>query len=357
MKSEQLAEFRKQRFYKYLASAFIVTLATFVQHLLWPVLSPAPFLFYYPAIIFASIYGDGTFAILLSIICTQYFFISPFNSVSLQLPDDIIRQIVFFFSAYTIRYLVKNQVEAKLEAQDAVEKLEDEKEIREKFVSTLTHDLQTPLTSAKLSVQLLTKAGDKHSLEKNSERVLNSLTRIEHMIRDLLDSNKIRAGKKLPLFVDELDLCHCIHQTITELSALHGERFKVNAPEKMHGHWCEDALKRITENLCTNAVKYGSEDTPITITIEEDKDHVHLKVHNQGHVIPFHKLEIMFNPYERLKHENQEVKKGWGLGLTLVKGLSEAQGGKVSVTSDMTGTVFSVCLPRDVRQYVEVKHI
>lgn len=355
MKSEELAEFKKHRFYKYLASAFIVTLATFVQHLLWPLVSPAPFLFYYPAIIFASIYGDGNFAILLSMICAQYFFISPYFDISMKLPDDVIRQVVFLFSAYTLRYLVKKQVEAKLEAEDAVEKLQDEKEIREKFVSTLTHDLQTPLTSAKLSMQLLMRMPEKTSIEKNGERVLSSLTRVEHMIRDLLDSNKIRAGKKLPLSVTQLDICECIHKTITELIAIHGERFIVSAPGKVQGFWCEDAIQRILENLCSNAVKYGSETTPITIYIEEDTDHVHLRVHNLGNTIPYHKLDIMFNAYERLKHETQEVKKGWGLGLTLVKGLSEAQGGKVSVISDVDGTTFSVSLPKDVRQYVEVK--
>lgn len=355
MKSEQLAEFKKQRFYKYLASAFIITLATFVQHLLWPVVSPAPFLFYYPAVIFASIYGDGTFAIILSMICAQYFFITPYNSLDIKLPDDVIRQIVFLFSALTLRYLVKNQIEAKLEAEDAVEKLQDEKEIREKFVSTLTHDLQTPLTSAKLSVQLLMRSPDKTSIEKNGERVITSLTRIEHMIRDLLDSNKIRAGKKLPLSVAEMDMCHCIHQTISDLIALHGGRFQVKSPQKVHGHWSEDAIKRIVENLCSNAIKYGSENTPITIYIEEEAEHVHIRVHNLGNTIPYHKLDVMFNAYERLKHESQDMKKGWGLGLTLVKGLSEAQGGKVSVTSDADGTVFSVCLPKDVRQYVEVK--
>lgn len=355
MKSEQLAEFKKQRYYKYLASAFIVALATFIQKLLWPVISPAPFLFYYPAVIFASIYGDGTFAIILSMICAQYFFISPFNSLQMKIPDDIIRLIVFLFSALTLRYLVKNQVEAKLEAEDAVEKLQDEKEIREKFVSTLTHDLHTPLTSARLSLQLLMRMPDKDSIAKNGERALTSLTRIEHMIRDLLDSNKIRAGKKLPLSVTEVDMTICIRETVAELVTLHGEKFKIIGPEKLTGYWCEDAIRRITENLCSNAVKYGSDSTPITIFIEEDNDYVHLKVHNHGNPIPYHKLDIMFNAYERLKHDNLEVKKGWGLGLTLVKGLTEAQGGKVSVTSDMEGTTFTVSIPKDVRQYVDVK--
>jgi signal transduction histidine kinase len=355
MKIDKLAEFREHRFYKYFASFLIVCIATFVQHLLWPLVNPAPFLFFYPAVIFASIYGDGNFAIFLSMISAQYFFITPYLELDISWPDDYVRQLVFFFSVYTLRRIVHKEIEQKLRAEAAVESLQEEKDIREKFVSTLTHDLQTPLTGAKLSVQLLMRHPDEATTQKNGERILNNLTRIEHMIRDLLDSNKIRAGKKLPLSIIEMDMGQCVRSTITELTAVHGTRFTVEAPEKVMGHWCEDAIRRITENLCSNAVKYGAEATPITIFIEEEPDTIHLKVHNHGDTIPHHKLDLMFNPYERLKTEDRTYKKGWGLGLTLVKGLSEAQGGKVSVTSDHHGTTFMICLPRDVRQYVEVK--
>lgn len=354
MSSGKLQEFRQHRLYKYLASLLIVSIATFIQHLLWDYIQPAPFLFFFPAVIFASIYGDGNFAIFLSILSAQYFFINPYYSLEMKLPGDLIRLLVFLFTAVTLRFLVKKLVEAKLKAEEAVINLQEEKEIREKFVSTLTHDLQTPLTSAKLSVQLLMRTPESESLQKNGERMVTNLNRIEHMIRDLLDTNKLRAGKKIPLTIIEMDISHCIRQTISELTTLHGDLFRIKAPKSLNGFWCEDAIRRILENLCNNAVKYGHENSPITIFIEENEPFINLKVHNLGDPILHHELDLMFRPFERLKDDNL-YKKGWGLGLTLVKGLTEAQGGKVSVTSNKEGTTFIVSLPKDVRPFVDDK--
>lgn len=288
-------------------------------------------------------------------ISAQYFFVDPTDSIAMKLPDDLIRLLVFLFSAVTLRFLVKKLVEAKLKAEEAVENHKEEKEIREKFVSTLTHDLQTPLTSAKLSVQLLMRSRDLDNLQINGERILFNLNRIEHMIRDLLDTNKIRAGKKLPLNIIQMDICHCVHSTINELKSLHGDVFLVNSPPSIMGYWCEDAIRRITENLCSNAVKYGIENAAVTILIEDGPKFVNLKVHNLGDPIPHHELDLMFRPFERLREETKFHKKGWGLGLTLVKGLTEAHGGQVSVTSDSAGTIFTVRLPKDVRQFTEEK--
>lgn len=353
MKSEKLHEFQQNRFYKYIASAFIVALATFIQHLFWIYLQPAPYIFYFPAIILATIYGHGLFAIILSVVCAQYFFVEPYFSFELDWPGDIIRHITFFVSGYMVKAFVNKEIKSKLEAESNLEIFEYERELREKFVSTLTHDLQTPLTTAKLATQLLIRNPDPETIKKNGERVVHNINRIENMIRDLLDTSKIRAGKSLPLKVEEMDISKCLHSISSDLSAIHGERFIVNAPQSLKGFWSEDAIRRITENLCSNAIKYGKETTPITITAEDDKQVVQLKVHNLGDTIPHDELELLFKPFERSK--TTKGKKGWGLGLTLVKGLTESQGGKISVKSDDTGTTFTVCLPKDVRQHVEVK--
>lgn len=351
MKSAKLHEFQKLRFYKYSISAFIIGLATFIQQLLWKFVQPAPFIFYFPAIILASIYGSGVFAIILTVLCAQYFFFEPYYSFQLNWPQDFIRHAVFFISAYMLNALVKKEVKSKLEAESALEIFQSERELREKFVSTLTHDLQTPLTTAKLATQLIVKNPDPENLKKNTDRITHNLNRIENMIRDLLDTNKIRAGKKIPLEVEEMDLCKCLRTISTDLTTIHGDRFLVNIPESVVGFWCQDAIRRITENLCSNAIKYGSETSAVTLTVEEDPKMVHLKIHNLGDTIPHDELELLFKPFERSKFT--KGKKGWGLGLTLVKGLTEAQGGRISVTSDETGTTFTVSLPRDVRKYTE----
>ncbi|HXH73521.1 MAG TPA: ATP-binding protein [Bacteriovoracaceae bacterium] len=104
-------------------------------------------------------------------------------------------------------------------------------------------------------------------------------------------------------------------------------------------------IRRIIENLCNNAIKYVSPHTPVTVRIDEDKDFVYLKVHNEGRVIPLRQQEKLFDPFKRA--EGRTVgQEGWGVGLTLVKGQADAHDGSVSVESTLEkGTTFTVGLP------------
>jgi signal transduction histidine kinase len=110
-------------------------------------------------------------------------------------------------------------------------------------------------------------------------------------------------------------------------------------------------LRRVIENLCTNAVKYGLADTPITITLKAEAERVQLSVHNYGPVIPKEQQSRLFEAFQRAPSAEQSGKRGWGLGLTLVRGITEAHGGSVEVaSSEKEGTTFTVSLPWDTRR-------
>lgn len=357
MKKDELRNFRSYRIYKYVASALIVSMATFLQYMCWPLVSPAPFLFYYPAVIFACLYGDGISAIILSLMLSHYFFTPPSFTFSFD-KSDLFRQFIFFSSSLLVRYIVKKEVETKLKAEAVVESLQEEKEIREKFVSTLTHDLKTPLTAVKLSAQMLLRADNKESFKTFSEKLLHNLERIELMIRDLLDTNSIRAGKPLPLIIINMDMVSVVTGTINDMTSVHGERFKLKAPDELQGYWCVEAVRRILENLSINAIKYGKENGPVTITVVQTDDSVELKVHNEGNPLTEEERSKLFKPFERARSARKSGKQGWGLGLTLVKGLTESMGGNVSVESTLgDGTTFIVTLPMDARQYAVDKEL
>ena len=82
----------------------------------------------------------------------------------------------------------------------ALEGLTAERDIRERFVATLTHDLRTPLTAARMSAQLLFRpAIDPVLFQKVCSRIIDNIDRADQMIRDLLDANRIKAGERLPL--------------------------------------------------------------------------------------------------------------------------------------------------------------
>jgi len=226
--------------------------------------------------------------------------------------------------------------------------LEQERDLRERFVFTLTHDLRTPLTSAKMSAGLLMRRpGDSIAVLKNSNQILKSINRVDYMIQDLLDANRIRAGEKLPLTITDFDLTQLVKETLDELSTVHGNRFVLDAQAPVHGKWSKSGLRRVVENLAGNAIKYGATDKPITVSVAEDLGHqVIISVHNFGNPIPKNEQSTLFQQFRRAARADKGTQRGWGIGLTLVKGTVEAHGGKIKVESNLKkGTTFLVTLP------------
>ncbi len=232
-----------------------------------------------------------------------------------------------------------------------VEELGIERELRERFVSILAHDLRGPLSTAKMSSALLIRRADpldeKRSLAGRIER---SLDRMDRMIHDLLDVSRVRGGQRLPLRLDRCDLGAVAQEVIEELSATHGDRFQLAKSDEAVGIWSRQELHRALWNLGTNAVKYGASDRPITTRIERTPDGVRASVHNYGDPIPPEKWGRLFDLYSRLREGSGT---GWGLGLALVRACAEAHGGRVSIgeSSEEAGTTFIIDLPSDSRPF------
>jgi signal transduction histidine kinase len=231
-------------------------------------------------------------------------------------------------------------------SQDRVLKLESERDLREAFVSLLIHDLITPLSIILGSAQMiLRKPSESHV--KPAGMIVAQTNRAGKMVTDLLDANRIRGGEKVSLIKEETNITQMVQTTLSELSVIHGDRFILNAQENVHGRVDPRGIRRIIENLCTNAIKYGSSDNPVVVDLQQTMTATVLCVRNQGNVISANDQESLFNQFKRSDSASSGTQKGWGIGLTLVRGVAEAHGGKVTVSSDaIKGTVFTVTLPR-----------
>jgi signal transduction histidine kinase/DNA-binding response OmpR family regulator len=235
--------------------------------------------------------------------------------------------------------------------REQVEELGVERDLRERFVSILAHDLRGPLSAARMSSELMVRRIEKLDERRDlAIRIGRNLDRMDRMIRDLLDISRVRAGQCLPLRLEDCDLGAVAQEVIEDLSATHGHRFEVAKNGVVRGIWSHDELHRALCNLGTNAVKYGGSDRPITIRVERTPGGARASVHNFGNPIPLEKRARLFDLYSRLREGSGT---GWGLGLALVRACAEAHGGHAAIgeSSEEAGTTFTIDLPSDSRPF------
>lgn len=244
---------------------------------------------------------------------------------------------------------VTERVLNRKKIEQSVEELQKERELRELFISALSHDLRTPLAVIKLSAEILIRRSK--SIEEArtiAARMIESVNNTDKMIKDLLDVDRIREGKWLDISPHKSCLKNIVSDSVFCLEKIYPERIDFISKEiVLEGHWDGGALHRIVENLVSNAIKYGKNESKVTINLEKKEDNfIHLSIHNWGNPIPTEDQEIIFTKYLRAGNAVESGKNGWGIGLALVKGLVQAHGGNITVkSSDEVGTTFTLELP------------
>lgn len=227
--------------------------------------------------------------------------------------------------------------------------LQEETVLREKFVSTLTHDLRTPLTAAKMSADIIKRKSIDDTLINLSVRISDNLSRANVMIEDLLDASKVRAGQVLTPLIQNFDLTALLDKTLEDLTSIHGDRFVLSAPHELMVWLDPNGIRRVLENLCTNAIKYGPPHENIRVKLDHGTKRLMLCVHNEGNPLINIDKTKLFEPFQRGPDHFVAGKKGWGIGLTIVKGITEGHHGEVFVDCSDEGTTFKILLPIDAR--------
>lgn len=210
------------------------------------------------------------------------------------------------------------------------------------FVSSLTHDLKVPLSVARLNMEMAKRISTEEQVTTRITKSLAQIERLEQMINDLLDVSLLQAGKSLPIHIQFIDLCKIAVEVVESMKFLHGDHFKLSCPDNLYGYWCPKGMRRLFENLITNAVKHGEKDSPITISLEDLGESISLQFSNQGPAMPPSTKNCIFDPYIRL----QQKREGWGLGLATVKEIVKMHRGAIDVQSKENVTTFEIKLPK-----------
>jgi signal transduction histidine kinase len=237
--------------------------------------------------------------------------------------------------------------EAARESISGFNEADKEKSIT--FIASLSHDLRNPLNVANGSAQLIQLKTSDPSIINLAQRVCKKIAEADAMIQTLLDAAVLHSRMRLKLDLTSFDIMTLVKEVCADLPLL-GQRVHV-VGEPIVGHWCQVSMKRVLENLLTNAQKYGDPSKPITVRVEREDASMLLSVQNEGTPIPKAEMDLLFKPYHRI--EDTHVK-GWGIGLPYVQNVAESHGGTVVVDSTAErGTTFTVTVPIDARPYAK----
>ena len=221
-------------------------------------------------------------------------------------------------------------------------------EAQEQFLLSIAHDLRNPIAAAHAGAELILRSKRPDVSSVVAEKVKRQMQKMTEMIEGILDTSRIRAGEELKFPIEECNLDAVTRGVIGDLKLIYGDWFVVASEGPVLGMWNTEYLRRMMENLAVNAVKYRAPETPVTLTLCQAQESATLEVHNLGNPISPENQGELFKPFRRIK--TTEARKGWGLGLALVKGIVDAFGGSVSVESTAEkGTTFTVTLPKKAK--------
>lgn len=218
--------------------------------------------------------------------------------------------------------------------------LEQADRVRSQFLSLVSHELKTPLTSIKGFLQNLLDGLTGPLNEKQQRylsRMLDNSDRLIRMIEALLDRTRIQSGR-LDLTPSEIDLGHCVADALDQLRLLaqaKQQTLETVTPAAPLMVWADrDRLIQIVTNLAQNAVKFTPEGGTIIVTVrQENQTLAGVSVRDTGPGIPAEFLDQIFDPFFRAKQVRSGVK-GLGLGLSIVRTLVELQGGTITARSE-----------------------
>ena len=216
------------------------------------------------------------------------------------------------------------------------------------FMGMLGHDIRNPLGTIRLSTELMTRSGQLST--KAAQPIVNAAKRIQSIVELIVDFSRAQSDGLMPINVRPARLSTIFENVVAETRVRHDSMTIAmrGRDAETQGLWDEGRMGQLLSNLLENAILYGTPDTPVTVVLTAEPDHVGFSVHNFGKAIPAHERERIFEPRKRGPGtEEGRSLHGMGLGLYICSEIVRAHNGTLAVRSvEGEGTTFHGRLPR-----------
>ena len=241
--------------------------------------------------------------------------------------------------------------------QEQKKEIEELSQTRNQFFSSVSHEIRTPIDSILGFNELILRADPSEEIAENAENIKSSSRILLSLINDVLDMSKLEAGR-MEIVPTEYDLAGMLSETINliwESASRKGLALHVDVdktiPRRLMGD--DVRIEQILINLLNNAIKFTNEGS-VKISVkwkplQNKQIMVIFSIEDTGMGIKRDAMPYLFDEFKRVNVEQTKGIKGTGLGLTIVKMLTEQMHGEIQVNSIYTkGSTFTVSIPQEI---------
>jgi len=230
--------------------------------------------------------------------------------------------------------------EARIRLDAENRQLQRVDEERSSFLSRVSHELKTPLTSLSAFTDILLRNRDGNL----SPRQMQHLAAIQRggrslnvLINDLLDVSRIDSGNLMIdcAVFDANELVEQLDESFAPLLDERSQTLELSLPdEALWVHADRDRINQVVTNLLSNASKYSGEGSPIEMEVWGDEDRLRVEIRDHGIGISEEDQDKLFTPFFRAENEATRSAPGTGLGMVIAKGIVECHGGQMTIQSE-----------------------
>jgi signal transduction histidine kinase len=228
-------------------------------------------------------------------------------------------------------------------------------EMRSQFVSSVSHELKTPLTAIRMFAETLRLGRSKDTKTQNEylDTIVNESERLTRLLNNVLDFSKIEQGKRSyrPELSSLNDIIQKAARTMEYPLSQQGFNLDVRLEENITDvNVDRDAIEQALLNLLHNAMKYSGDSKEIVLLLKKKDGYAEIQVTDHGIGIPLQEQKKIFEKFYRAPSPENERIVGTGLGLALVSHIVESHGGRLELESRPgEGSTFSIQIPLEDR--------